>query len=77
MGAASGLFVGWVSLRLLRRIVPATDSLHDVLAVQLDWRVIALCAVAGGLTSLIFTVAPAILSMRTDLIEGCAAKAAV
>jgi putative ABC transport system permease protein len=70
MGAASGLFVGWVSLRLLLRIVPATNSLHDVLAVQLDWRVIALCAVAGGLTSLIFTVAPAILSMRTDLIEG-------
>jgi predicted permease len=70
MGAASGLFLGWVSLRLLLRIVPATNSLHDVLAVQLDWRVIALCAVAGGLTSLIFTVAPAILSMRTDLIEG-------
>ena len=70
MGAASGLFLGWVSLRLLLRMVPATNSLHDVLAVQLDWRVIALCVVAGGLTSLIFTVAPAILSMRTDLIEG-------
>jgi len=70
LGAASGLFLGWVSLRLLLRIVPATNSLHDVLAVQLDWRVIALCIVAGGLTSLIFTVAPAILSMHTDLIEG-------
>ncbi len=70
LGAASGLFLGWVSLRLLLRMVPATNSLHDVLAVQLDWRVIALCAVAGGLTSLIFTVAPAILSMRTDPIEG-------
>jgi len=70
MGAASGLFLGWVSLRLLLRMVPATNSLHDLLAVQLDWRVITLCAVAGGLTSLIFTVAPAILSMRTDLIEG-------
>jgi putative ABC transport system permease protein len=70
LGAASGLFLGWVSLRLLLRMVPATNSLHDVLAVQLDWRVIALCAVAGGLTSLIFTVAPAILSMRTDPIDG-------
>ena len=70
LGAASGLFLGWVSLRLLLRMVPATNSLHDVLAVQLDWRVIVLSAVAGGLTSLIFTVAPAILSMRTDPIEG-------
>ena len=70
MGAGSGLFLGWASLRLLQRMVPATNSLHDVLAVQLDWRVIALCAVVGGLTSLIFTIAPAILSMRTDPING-------
>jgi putative ABC transport system permease protein len=70
MGAASGLLLGWVSLRLLLRMVPATNSLRDVLAVQIDWPVIAVCAGVGVLTSLIFTAAPAILSVRTDLIEG-------
>ena len=69
MGAASGLLLGWVSLRLLLRMVPATNTLRDVLEVHLDWKIIALCAVAGGLTSLTFTIAPALLSMRTDPIE--------
>jgi len=70
MGAASGLLLGWVSLRLLLRMVPAANTLREVLAVHLDWKVIALCTVAGALTSLIFTVAPALVSMRADLIDG-------
>jgi putative ABC transport system permease protein len=70
MGAASGLLLGWVSLRLLLRMVPATNSWRDVLAVHFDWRIIVVCTAVGALTSLIFTVAPAILSMRADLIDG-------
>ncbi len=70
MGAASGLLLGWVSLRLLLRMVPATNTLRDVLEVHLDWKIIAVCALAGLLTSLTFTIAPALLSMRTDPIDG-------
>jgi hypothetical protein len=70
MGAASGLLPGWVSLRLLLRMVPATNSLRDVLAVHMDWRIIAVCTAVGALTSLIFAVAPAILRTRTDLVDG-------
>ncbi|MFZ0859061.1 MAG: ABC transporter permease [Candidatus Sulfotelmatobacter sp.] len=70
MGAVSGLLLGWVSLRLLLRMVPATNTLREVLAVGIDWPVIAVCTAVGVLTSLIFSVAPAMLSVRTDLVDG-------
>ena len=70
MGAAAGLLLGWVSLRLLLRLVPATNSLREVLAVHFNWPVIAMCTGMGMLTSLIFSVAPAMLSIRTALIDG-------
>jgi putative ABC transport system permease protein len=70
MGAASGLLLGWVSLRLLLRMVPGTNTLREVLAAQMNWPVIAMCTALGVLTSLIFSVAPAVLSIRTDLVDG-------
>src|ERR1035441_8272898 len=70
MGAASGLLLGWVSLRLLLRMVPGTNTLREVLAAPMNWPVIAMCTALGVLTSLIFSVAPAVLSTRTDLLDG-------
>jgi putative ABC transport system permease protein len=70
MGAISGLLLAWVSLRLLLRIVPAVNTLRQALTVRMEWPVIAFCAAAGVLTSLIFSIAPAILSIRIDLLDG-------
>jgi putative ABC transport system permease protein len=69
MGAASGLLLGWLSLKLLLRMVPSTNTLRQVLAVHIEWPAIAFCAAAGVLTSVIFSIAPAILSTRIDLLD--------
>jgi putative ABC transport system permease protein len=70
MGAVSGLLFAWVSLRLLLSIVPAMNTLRQVLTVRMEWPAIVFCAAAGVLTSLIFSIAPAILSIRIDLLDG-------
>lgn len=36
MGAAFGMFLGWTTLKLLLRSVPATNSLHNALATHFD-----------------------------------------
>ncbi len=68
-GAAAGLSLGWMSLRLLQKFVPETSSLHDLLASPMDWRAITFCAVAGVITSVFFSLAPALVSIRVNLLR--------
>jgi putative ABC transport system permease protein len=67
-GAASGFAVGWLTLKLLLHITPASDDLHIALAAQMNWRIAAFSLAAGLATSVIFSFAPAVLSTRIDLI---------
>jgi len=69
MGTTLGLFFGWLSLRLLLSIVPSTNALRQVLTMHIEWPTIALCAATGILISIIFSIAPAILSTRVDLLD--------
>jgi putative ABC transport system permease protein len=69
IGAAAGLTLGWLSFKLLIHSIPATNYMHDVLNAPMDWKVIAFCMFAGVATSLLFSVAPALLSMQVNLMR--------
>jgi putative ABC transport system permease protein len=69
IGALAGLILGWVSFKLLVHSIPATNYLHDVLDAPMDWKVIGFCLAAGVTTSLLFSVAPALLSMQVNLMR--------
>ena len=70
VGICFGLLLGSVTLKLLMAIVPSTNTLPTgALTAQLDWRTIAACAMAGMVTSLAFSIAPAILSSRTSPLD--------
>ncbi len=69
VGAALGLALGWLSLRLLLATVPADNSLHSALVLGVDTRTLAFCALAGIVTSILFSLAPALLSFRIDLLR--------
>lgn len=66
-GAACGLPLGFVTLRLLLQTTPETDVLHLALPSHIDWRIVAVSIAAGVLTSILFSIGPAILSTRIDL----------
>lgn len=68
-GAVTGLILGKISLKLLLKFVPATSSLHDLLMAPLNWRALGICAMAGVVTSLLFSLAPALVSMRINLLH--------
>jgi len=66
-GVCLGLLLGSLALKLLIATIPSTNSLpFGALTAQLDWRTIAACAMAGVVTSLVFSVAPAIVSSRIN-----------
>jgi len=69
IGAMAGLTLGWISFKLLIHSIPATNYMRDVLDAPMDWKVIAFCIATGVLTSLVFSVAPALLSMRVNLMR--------
>jgi putative ABC transport system permease protein len=69
IGAAVGLALGWLSLRLLLATVPADNRLHSALVLGMDTRTLAFCALAGIVTSILFSLAPALLSFRIDLLR--------
>lgn len=69
IGAVAGLALGWLSFKLLIHSIPATNYMHDVLDAPMDWKVIAFCMAAGITTSLLFSVAPALLSMQVNLMR--------
>ncbi|WP_446745210.1 ADOP family duplicated permease [Silvibacterium acidisoli] len=67
IGAACGLPLGLLTLRLLLQATPETDVLHLALASHIDWRIVAFSIAAGILTSVLFSIGPAVLSTRIDL----------
>ena len=71
IGAAAGLGLAWAGLHALLSGMPAegSGSLRSVLAAGIDGRIIALCALAGIVTSVLFSIAPALLSIRLDLLR--------
>ena len=69
IGATAGLVLGWLSFKLLIHSIPATNYLRDVLDAPMDWKVITFCMAAGVTTSLLFSVAPALLSMQVNLMR--------
>jgi putative ABC transport system permease protein len=69
VGAAAGLALGWMSLKLLLKFVPATSSLHDLLVSPMDWYAVAFCALVGIATSVLFSFAPALVSTRVNLLR--------
>jgi putative ABC transport system permease protein len=69
VGAAVGILLGGLTLRLLLHLTPASDILHIAFATHLDWQIIAAAVAAGILTSVVFSLAPAVLSTRIDLLR--------
>ena len=69
IGAASGLMLGWLSMAAALKMVPQDSYLHDIVGAQLDGKVLLFCAAVGVLTSLLFSMTPALLSTRIDLMR--------
>jgi putative ABC transport system permease protein len=69
IGAMAGLVLGWLSFRLLIHSIPATNYLRDLLDAPMDWKVMVFCIAAGVTTSVLFSVAPALLSMQVNLMR--------
>ncbi|HYK35119.1 ABC transporter permease [Alloacidobacterium sp.] len=68
-GAVAGLCIGQMGQKLLLKFVPATSSMHDLLSLPMDWRAVTFCALAGIITSVLFSLAAALVSMRVDLLR--------
>lgn len=69
IGASVGLLLGWASLKLVISAIPETNYLRDLLRAPMDGKVVAFCIVAGIATSLLFSIAPALLSTRVNLMR--------
>jgi putative ABC transport system permease protein len=69
VGSTAGLVIGAISLRAILGMIPTTSNLRDALTFQIDWRVLAFAGSSGIVTSVLFSVAPALSSMRINLIE--------
>lgn len=68
LGSIAGLLIGAVSLRAILGMIPTSSTLRDALTTQLNWRILAFAAGSGIITSVLFSLAPALSSMRIDLI---------
>jgi putative ABC transport system permease protein len=69
IGAATGQLLGWLTLRLLRHITPSSDIVNVALAARMNWQIIAAGIAIGILTSIVFSLAPAVLSTRINLLR--------
>jgi len=70
IGVCLGLLLGSLTLKLLMGIVPSTNALpRGALTAQLGWSTIAVCAIGGIGICLVFSIAPAILSSRINLLS--------
>src|SRR5258708_22166398 len=67
-GVGLGLLFGSLTLKLLMGILP-TKILREGLTEHLDWSTILTCAAAGVVSSFIFSIVPAILSSRINLLR--------
>jgi predicted permease len=66
-GAALGLGLASIGLRLLMTIDPT--SLPPLAPVRLDWTVVAFTMVLGVVTTIVFGLAPALRTLRVNLVE--------
>jgi predicted permease len=73
-GALAGLVIAEALPRLVVAFVsePIAEQLFGTFGPAVDWRVVAFAAGLAGAAALIFGVAPAIISSRTDLREAIA-----
>ncbi len=69
IGTAAGLLLGWISFKVMIHSFPAASYLRERLDTPMDWKVLAFCIGAGVATSLLFSVAPALLSMHVNLMR--------
>jgi putative ABC transport system permease protein len=70
IGVCLGLLLGSLTLKLLIGIVPSTNTLPaGTLTAQLGWSTIVICAIGGTGICLLFSIAPAILSSRLNLLS--------
>jgi predicted permease len=69
IGSIAGLFIGAASLRAILEMIPTTSTLREALATQLNWHILAFAAGSGIMTSILFSLAPALSSMRINLLD--------
>jgi putative ABC transport system permease protein len=69
IGYLAGLIVGAFTLRALLSMLSANTTLQDALTFQMNWHVLAFAGVAGIVTSILFSIVPALSSMKINLIE--------
>ena len=67
LGAALGLGLAAVGLRVLMTVDPT--SLPPLAPVRLDWTVVAFTLVLGVITTIVFGLAPALRTLRVNLVE--------
>lgn len=69
LGYAAGLVLGAFILRVILKMLSANSDLRDALTFQMDWHVLTFAGILGIVTSVLFSVAPALSSMKIDLIK--------
>jgi predicted permease len=67
LGAGLGLLLASVGLRILMAVDPT--SLPPLAPVRLDWTVVAFTLVLGVVTTIFFGLAPALRTLRVNLVE--------
>ena len=67
LGAALGLGLAALGLRVLMTVDPT--SLPPLAPVRLDWTVVAFTLVLGVITTIVFGLAPALRTLRVNLVE--------
>jgi len=67
-GGAAGLFVAYAGIRLLETFSVPSDP-PNVLGVQLDWRVVQFSLLAALVSCILFGLAPAWQTARTDFVK--------
>ena len=68
-GVLAGLVLGWLSLQWVLKIIPESNPLHTALIGRMDWRILLFGSALGIFTSVLFSVAPAFVSTRINLIR--------
>ncbi len=77
-GTALGLAVGHLSGRLLEWMLPSIPSFtYQGVAFGIDWRVVLLLGLAGILSTLLFSLPPALAHRRGDLLAGLNGRGAI
>ncbi len=74
LGSAAGIFLGWLTLRLLFHITPDSDIFHLALAARMNWQIVFAVIATGFFASFVFSSAPAALSTRINLLRSIHGK---